>query len=125
MDITHLILDDHAEQRRLFSFLDELDHSDVAALTSLWRRLPGVAVVAVATHPIGSKEWFLAVAATNAADGDHMAGEEREGLADCRLHAGLQDRHALARPFAVSEADHITDVAAVDRALAAYIDPHR
>ncbi len=97
----------------------------MAALTSLWRRLSRAAVVAVATHPTGSKERFLAVAATNAADGDHMAGEERQGLADCRLHAGLQDRHALARQFAVSEADHITDVAAVDRDPAAYIDAHR
>ena len=39
MDITQLILDDHHEQRRLFSILDEIDPDDVRALAAIWARL--------------------------------------------------------------------------------------
>jgi hypothetical protein len=39
MDITQLILDDHAEQRRLFSILEQIDPKDVDALTKVWGRL--------------------------------------------------------------------------------------
>ena len=39
MDITQLILDDHHEQRRLFAMLEQIDRSDVDALTSIWRHL--------------------------------------------------------------------------------------
>jgi uncharacterized membrane-anchored protein YjiN (DUF445 family) len=39
MDITQLILDDHAEQRRLFAILEQIPDSDVAALTAVWGRL--------------------------------------------------------------------------------------
>lgn len=39
MDITQLILDDHYEQRRLFSILDEIDSSDTKTLEAIWARL--------------------------------------------------------------------------------------
>jgi hypothetical protein len=39
MDITQLILDDHHEQRRLFAILEQVDRSDVRALTAIWGRL--------------------------------------------------------------------------------------
>lgn len=39
MDITQLILDDHAEQRRLFAILEQIPDSDVAALSAVWGRL--------------------------------------------------------------------------------------
>ena len=39
MDITQLILDDHREQRRLFSLLDEIGDEDTKALGALWKRL--------------------------------------------------------------------------------------
>ncbi len=39
MDITQLILDDHAEQRRLFSIIEQIDPEDVEALTKVWARL--------------------------------------------------------------------------------------
>jgi hemerythrin superfamily protein len=39
MDITQLILDDHAEQRRLFAQIDDIDRSDKAALAAIWGRL--------------------------------------------------------------------------------------
>ena len=39
MDITQLILDDHAEQRRLFSIIEQIDPKDTEALTAVWSRL--------------------------------------------------------------------------------------
>ena len=39
MDITQLILDDHAEQRRLFAILEQIDDADTASLTAVWGRL--------------------------------------------------------------------------------------
>ena len=39
MDITQLILDDHHEQRRLFSILDQIDRGDTRTLGALWARL--------------------------------------------------------------------------------------
>lgn len=39
MDITQLILDDHAEQRKLFAQIDDIDRRDTAALAAVWGRL--------------------------------------------------------------------------------------
>jgi hypothetical protein len=73
---------------------------------------------------VGSEPWYAAVAATNEANGDHMAEEEREGLTDLRTHADLITRHALGVRFAVFEAEHVSGVRAVDRDPKAYIADH-
>ncbi|HEU5421452.1 MAG TPA: hemerythrin domain-containing protein [Streptosporangiaceae bacterium] len=39
MDITQLILDDHHEQRRLFSILEQVDRADTGTLSAVWGRL--------------------------------------------------------------------------------------
>ena len=39
MDITQLILDDHAEQRRLFAILEQIDPGNTAVLSAVWGRL--------------------------------------------------------------------------------------
>lgn len=39
MDITQLILDEHAQQRQLFALIDEIDPSDTPALGAVWNRL--------------------------------------------------------------------------------------
>jgi hypothetical protein len=39
VDITQLILDDHHEQRRLFSILEQIDRGNTATLTALWGRM--------------------------------------------------------------------------------------
>lgn len=39
MDITQLILDDHHEQRRLFSILEQIDPKDKKKLKAVWTRL--------------------------------------------------------------------------------------
>jgi hemerythrin HHE cation binding domain-containing protein len=72
------------------------------------------AIAEVSPHPVGTSEWFAAIAAVNVANGDHMAEEEREGLTDFRRGATLQLRHDLAVAFAAFEASHYTGVRPVD-----------
>jgi hypothetical protein len=79
------------------------------------------AVAEAARHPVGSDDWYAAVAGANVANGDHMAEEEREGLTDFRRLAGLQQRHDLAVAFAAYEARNITGVEPVDKDPAAYV----
>ncbi len=74
-----------------------------------------------ADHPVGSDEWYAAVAAANVANGDHMAEEEREGLTDFRRLASLQLRHDLAVRFAAYEARHYAGVPPVDKDPQEYV----
>jgi hypothetical protein len=39
VDITQHILDDHAEQRRLFAILEQISRDDIPSLTAVWQRL--------------------------------------------------------------------------------------
>jgi hypothetical protein len=64
---------------------------------------------------VGTREWRDAVAAANKANSDHMAEEERQGLADFRRHAALQLRHELGIRFAGFEANHLEGVRPVDK----------
>ena len=54
MDITQLILDDHHEQRRLFSILEQIDRSDTGTLGALWARL----AVFLELHAAAEEEIF-------------------------------------------------------------------
>lgn len=74
--------------------------------------------------PIGSDDWWQAVRDTNKANSDHMAEEERDDLADFRLHAPLQLRHDIAVAFARYEAEHAGGISAVDRDPKTYLDEH-
>jgi hypothetical protein len=69
----------------------------------------------------GSPDWFAAIKEANAANSDHMAEEEREGLTDFRRHVDLQIRHDLAVAFAGFEALHVIGVPAVDKEPAQYV----
>jgi hypothetical protein len=79
------------------------------------------AVTEVASHQVGTDEWFAAVDAANLANSDHMAEEEREGLTDFRRLAGLQRRHQLAVAFAAFEARNFAGVPVVDKDPATYV----
>jgi len=79
------------------------------------------AIAEVARHQVGTDEWFTAVSATNLANSDHMAEEEREGLTDFRRLAGLPRRHQLAVAFAAFEARNFAGVPAVDKDPATYV----
>ena len=82
------------------------------------------AVAAVAQHPVGSPAWMAAVAAANKENGDHMAEEEREGLADFRHTAALGTRHELAVAFAAFEAVHFAGVEPVNKDPKEYVEAH-
>jgi hypothetical protein len=79
------------------------------------------AVEEAARYPVGSDEWFAAVAAANLANSDHMAEEEREGLTDFRRLAGLQQRHELAVAFTAFQARNYTGVPVQDKDPQAYV----
>ena len=79
------------------------------------------AVADVARHQVGTDEWFGAVAAANLANSDHMAEEEREGLADFRRLASLSRRHQLGVAFAAYQARNYAGVRPVDKDPAGYI----
>jgi hypothetical protein len=57
-------------------------------------------VHAAETHTVGTPEWWAAVTAAREANDEHMAEEEREGIADFRANAPAGLREALGRQFA-------------------------
>jgi hypothetical protein len=54
LDITQLILDDHHEQRRLFSILEQIGSADTASLASVWDRL----AIFLELHAKAEEEFF-------------------------------------------------------------------
>ena len=50
-----------------------------------------------ARQPVASEQWWAAVLATRQANDEHMAEEEREGIADFRQHAAPDLRERLGR----------------------------
>ena len=64
------------------------------------------AVHDAARHPLGTEAWWAAVGAAREANDEHMGEEEREGLADFRLHAPSGLRDALGVQFAEFLAAH-------------------
>lgn len=61
-----------------------------------------------ARHPLGTQEWWAAVEQAREANDEHMAEEEREGIANFRTHAPAERRAALAGEFARFLATHPT-----------------
>lgn len=53
-----------------------------------------------ARHPLGTAAWWDAVGRARRANDEHMAEEEREGIADFKLHAPAGLRESLGRRFA-------------------------
>ncbi|MEI2774396.1 MAG: hemerythrin domain-containing protein [Tetrasphaera sp.] len=166
MDITTVILEEHAEQRRLFAMLQEIGDSDLTALQAVWQRLRDLleahaeaeervfypellksgkgaadadsaedetedaiedhndirdAAAAVAAEDLGNAAWFDALAELDEANGDHMAEEERQGLADMRVNFSLQQRHDLAIAFMSFMNRHRDGVTPVDKDPEAYV----
>jgi hypothetical protein len=50
-----------------------------------------------ARHPVANEQWWAAVTATRKANDEHMAEEERDGIADFRRHAEPELRDRLGR----------------------------
>ncbi|MFD4366973.1 hemerythrin domain-containing protein [Rhodococcus sp. NPDC058521] len=59
-------------------------------------------------HAVGDAQWWAAVRRAREANDEHMAEEEREGLADFRRTATAAFRDALGRRFAAYLSEHRT-----------------
>jgi hypothetical protein len=89
MDITQLILDDHAEQRRLFSLIEQIGPGDPEALAAVWARLAAF----LDAHAEAEEQHFypellkLGEGANDAEDGT-VEGETEDAIED---HNKLRD----------------------------------
>ena len=170
MDITDVILHQHAEQRRMFAYLDEVPRDDTETLAAIWKRLEILlethaeaeerffyppllevgkgaadaddaeeevedaikdhneirdAVREVGKHEVGSDDWWQAVIDCRVANSDHMAEEERQDLADFRLHTDLQTRHEIAVQFLRYESQKAASgVTPKDKDPEEYVEQH-
>jgi hypothetical protein len=73
---------------------------------------------------IATDEWWAAVGRTRLANDDHMAEEEREGLADFRRNAPIGLRESLGRQYREFMTQHPTTrgLSIVDRDPQGYVD---
>lgn len=97
MDITQLILDDHAEQRRLFAMLEQIERSDTAALRAVWGHLAAFLDV----HAEAEEQHFypaLLRLGLGAGDKDDAAEETDDAIHD---HNRIRDAVATVGRHAV------------------------
>ena len=109
MDVTDLILDDHRDQRRLFSMIEQVPRDDVAALGALWGRLRAL----LDTHAEAEERYFyprLLAVGTGAGDADSAADETEDAIKD---HNELRDAAMEVSKYAVGSDEWF---AAVDKA---------
>lgn len=81
MDITQLILDDHHEQRRLFTVIEQIASSETEALRLVWGRLSAFLEV----HAEAEEQFFypdLLKKGQGAADADTAAEATEDAIAD-------------------------------------------
>ena len=89
MDITQLILDDHAEQRRLFAIIEQIDPKNTDALTKVWDRLSAfLDVHAEAEERFFYPELLKLGEGANDADDGTVVGETEDAIED---HNKLRD----------------------------------
>jgi hypothetical protein len=87
MDITQLILDEHAQQRSLFAQIDSIDPANVEALTALWGRLKNL----LDSHAEAEERFFyprLMKIGTGGNDADSAAEETEDAIED---HNDIRD----------------------------------
>jgi hypothetical protein len=99
MDITQLIADDHAEQRRLFALIDQLSPNDRDALKAVWSRLRGL----LDTHARAEELHFYPELLKLGRGADHESPDEetRDAIKDhneIRDTAGKVDKQELGSP---------------------------
>ena len=90
MDICQLILDDHAEQRKLFGILEEIERDDTASLDAVWGRLRKL----LDTHAEAEERFFYPTVVRRgegAGDADGMKGEVEDAIED---HNEIRDTAA-------------------------------
>ncbi len=112
MDIAQLILDDHAEQRRLFALIEEMAPDDTAALAATWRRLRTL----LDTHAEAEERFFYPTVlhtGEGGVDGDSAEAETKDAIED---HNEIRDTGEAVERHAVSSADWFAAVGACNKA---------
>ncbi|HET6432899.1 hemerythrin domain-containing protein [Dyella sp.] len=112
MDITRLILDDHAEQRRRFALLEQIDPDNADALSALWQRLATFLEV----HALAEEKFFypaLLKLGQGAGEKPDAAAETDDAIGD---HNDIRDAVADVAKHRVGSPDWYKAVAAANRA---------
>lgn len=111
MDITQLIVDDHAEQRRLFALIEELGSGETAILKSVWNRLR----VLLDTHALAEERFFYPelLKVGRGADDKSPPAETRDAIKD---HNEIRDTAAKVDRFEAGSSEWFEAVAACNKA---------
>ncbi|HWJ39370.1 MAG TPA: hemerythrin domain-containing protein [Sphingomicrobium sp.] len=111
MDITQLIADDHAEQRRLFALIDELKEDEGASLKSVWTRLRAL----LDTHALAEERFFYPelLKIGRGADDESPSAETRDAIKD---HNEIRDTAEKVDRFEPGSKDWFEAVAACNKA---------
>ena len=93
MDVTEVILHQHAEQRRMFAMLEEWPRDDTDGLAALWSRLE----ILLEVHAEAEEQFFypeLVRLGTGGGDADSVAEEVEDAVKD---HNEIRDAIRKAR----------------------------
>ncbi|HEV7148088.1 MAG TPA: hemerythrin domain-containing protein [Pedococcus sp.] len=119
MDITELILRQHADQRSMFAALEEWPREDTAGLGSLWRRLE----IMLEVHALAEERFFypeLTRLGTGGGDADSVEGEVKDAIKDhneirdgiakvAAAQVGSDDWYAAILEVNVANGDHMAE----------------
>jgi hypothetical protein len=113
MDITQLILDDHHEQRRLFSIIEQIAAADTESLAAVWGRLSTfLEVHAAAEEKIFYPELLrVGLTAGGAGPGEAAEAETLDAIHD---HNEIRDTIAAVAGHTVGSGDWLAAIAAVN-----------
>lgn len=90
MDITQQILDEHAEQRKLFAQLEEIGPKDKSALAALWRRLHAL----LDSHALAEETYFYPALLKVGTGGNDAPSKEEETEDAIEDHNEIRDTAA-------------------------------
>jgi hypothetical protein len=110
VDISQLILDDHHEQRRLFSILEQIDSSDTPTLTAIWARLSTFLEVHAAAEEAIFYPELLKVGQLSG----RLGASEEETLDAIHDHNDIRDTIAAVPGHVVGSPGWLAAVAAVN-----------
>lgn len=118
LDITQLILDDHAEQRRLFGLIDQIDDTDTKSLTAVWGRLSTFLDV----HAKTEEELFYPALLKigKGEGGKHSAADETEDAIED--HNEIRDSVAAVAKHSVGSKDWREAVSKANKANGEHMD---
>ena len=111
MDITQLILDDHAEQRRLFAIIEQLTPDQTDGLKAVWGRLRAL----LDTHAEAEERFFYPelLKIGQGADGEDPVDETKDAIKD---HNEIRDTAAAVDKEELGSAAWFKAVAAANKA---------